>query len=119
MTPFRILSVGLLGVALMLYALNPGPEAFERFLRIDTAERAEAAAHGGADISGGMGTFLANRVGREIGGEATHVFDRDDYYVASVYRIDLDPARPGGDWAFLGIANWFVPIEQPEPSAGV
>lgn len=116
MTPFRILFFGLLVVGVFLYVLNPGPEKFEEFLRIDIAERAEAAANdtGVGNIGGGMGSFLANRIGREIGGAASHVFERENYYVASVYRVDLNADRPGGEWAFLGIANWFIPIEQPE-----
>ena len=116
MTPFRILFAGLLIVGTMLYVLNPGPEKFEEFLRIDMAERAQAAAEatGAGNIAGGMGSFLANRLGREVGGAASQAFEREDYHVASVYRVDLNADRPGGEWAFLGIANWFIPIEQPE-----
>jgi hypothetical protein len=119
MTPLRILFFGLLALGVMLYVLNPGPEKFERFIRQDLAERAEAAAREaaggeGADIGGGMGTFLAERIGREIGAASSHTFDRTDYYVASVYRVDLNGPQDGGAWAFLGVANWFIPVEQPE-----
>ncbi|HEX8385040.1 MAG TPA: hypothetical protein VF576_02595 [Rubricoccaceae bacterium] len=119
MTPLRILFFGLVAVAVLLYVLNPGPEKFETFLRQDLAERAQAAAveasgGEGADVGGGMGSFLAERIGREIGGAASHAFEREDYYLASVYRVDLNGPNGGGEWAFLGVANWFIPIEQPE-----
>jgi hypothetical protein len=61
-----------------------------------------------------MGSFLAERIGREIGGATGYDYDRTDYYVASVYRIDLNGPEDGGAWAFLGLANWFIPIEHPE-----
>ena len=47
MTPLRILFAGLLAVGTLLYVLNPGPDAFEHFYRLDQAERAEAAARAG------------------------------------------------------------------------
>ena len=121
MESLRILLIGLFAVGVVLYVLNPGPEKFDRFLQIDQTERAEAAARaetGGPDIHGGMSAFLNNRIGREVEGEATHEFDREQYYVASVYRVDLTPGRAGGRWAYLGVANWFVPVEQPEAEEG-
>ena len=117
MESLRILLIGLFAVGVVLYVLNPGPEKFDRFLRIDVAERAEESARaetGGPDIHGGMSAFLNNRIGREVEGAPTHAFDREQYYVASVYRVDLTPGREGGRWAYLGVANWFVPVEQPE-----
>ena len=121
MTPLRILFFGLMTVGVMLYVLNPGPEKFEQFLRTDLAERAEAATReatgddGG--IAGGMGSFIAQRIGREIGGAASQAFDRENYYLGSIYRVDLNAERPGGEWAFLGVANWFIPVEEPEAVA--
>ena len=115
MTPLRILFAGLLIVGTMLYVLNPGPEAFEAFLRLDRAERTEAAQRAAdSTLTGTSRTLLADRVGREIAGPAAVPFDRTDYHVASLYRIDDNADRAGGEWTYLGLANWFVAIEQPD-----
>ncbi len=116
MTPLRILFAGLVAVCVMLYVLNPGPGQFESFLRLDTAERAEDAARA-ADptLDGTSQTFLADRTGRDVGGATGLPFEREEFYLWSLYRADRSAQRLGGPWTFLGIANWFVPIEQPEP----
>ncbi|HEX8298255.1 MAG TPA: hypothetical protein VF594_03770 [Rubricoccaceae bacterium] len=115
MTPFRILFAGLVVVGTMLYVLNPGPDKFEAFLRLDRAERAEASQRAADDtITGTSRTLLADRVGRELGGPGSVPFDRTDYHVASLYRIDDNAEQAGGQWTYLGLANWFVAIEQPE-----
>jgi hypothetical protein len=56
--------------------------------------------------------FLADRLGRRAGDIASEAFTRDNYYVASVYKTDLNGRRPGGEVEFLGIANWFVPLKK-------
>ena len=116
MTPLRILFSGLLAVGVMLYVLNPGPEQFESFLRLDTAERVEDAARA-ADptLDGTSQTFLADRTGRDVGGATGLPFEREDYHVWSLYRADRSVQHLGSAWTFLGIAGWFVPIDQPEP----
>ena len=114
MTPLRILFAGLLAVGTMLYVLNPGPEAFEHFYRLDTAERAEAAARAADSTLGGTSrVFLADRTGRAVSDAENVAYERTDYHVASLYRVDTNAEQAGGTWTFLGIANWFVPIEQP------
>ena len=119
MTPSRVLLVGLLAVGVLLYVLNPGPEAFREYLRTELAAQAEARAReAGEQVAGSVGGdvagFLAQRLGRQAGDVASQAFERENYYVASVYRVDLNGRQPGGEWAFLGIANWFTPIEAPE-----
>lgn len=119
MTPGRVLLLGLLLVAGALYVLNPGPEKFKEFLRVELAAQAEARARAaGEEIAGNVGGaaagFLAERLGRRAGDIASDAFEREDYYVASVYTADLNGRSPGGAWKFLGIAGWFFPIEQPE-----
>ncbi|MDT0630157.1 DUF4359 domain-containing protein [Rubrivirga sp. S365] len=119
MTPFRVLLVGLLLIAGLLYVLNPGPEAFRRFLTEELAAQAEQRARdAGEEVGGSSGGrvagVIARRLGREAGALASEAFEREDYYVASVYRVDINGRRPGGEWAFLGIANQFFPIEAPE-----
>ena len=122
MTPFRILVVGLILVAGLLYVLNPGPERFRVFLTDELAAQAEARARdAGEDVGGRLGGAfagaIARRLGKDVGGLASEAFDREDYHLASVYRVyrvDLNGRRPGGEWAFLGIANQFFPLETPE-----
>ena len=119
MTPFRILILGLILVAGLLYVLNPGPEKFRLFLTDELAAQAEQRARDagedvGGQLSGKLAGAIARRIGREAGDLASNAFDREDYYLASVYRVDVNGRRPGGEWAFLGIANQFFPLESPE-----
>ena len=119
MTPFRIFLIGLVILAGVLYLLNPGPDKFKVFLQEEIAEQAEARAReageaAGGSIGGDVAGFLAGRLGRRAGDVASDVFSREDYYLASVYTADLNGRRPGGAWKFLGIAGWFIPLEQPE-----
>lgn len=111
MTPFRILVGGLMLVAVVLAALNPGPPAFEAFL----AERiaAEATERAGGVLSEGVTDFLADRLGQAAAEAVDQEFQRDNYYVWSVYRVDINAWRPGGEVAFLGIAGKFFPLEMP------
>ena len=97
MTPLRILFAGLLAVGTMLYVLNPGPETFEDFFRLDTAERAEAAARAGDSTLAAMPSrvFLADRTGRAVSDAADVGFERTDYHVASLYRVDLNADQRG------------------------
>jgi hypothetical protein len=117
MKPSRILFVALLVVAGLLFVLNPGEEKFREFLTVEVAqqasERAEEAVGGVAGgAAGEVAGFLADRLGRRAGDIASEAFTRDNYYVASVYKTDLNGRRPGGEVEFLGIANWFVPLKK-------
>ena len=119
MTPLRILLLGLILVAGVLYLLNPGPETFKEFLEVEVASQAEARAREageqvGGEVGGAAAGFLADRLGRKAGSIASDAFEREDYKVASVYTADLNGRQPGGAWKFLGIAGWFVPLERPE-----
>lgn len=118
MTPFRVLLVGLIVVAGILYVLNPGPDKFQEFLREEVARQAEVRAQEagqavGGQIGGDVAGFIAQRLGRRAGDMASEAFERENYYVASVYTADLNGRSPGGAWKFLGIAGWFVPLERP------
>lgn len=119
MTPFRVFVLGLLVIAGVLFALNPGPEKFRAFLQERMAEQAESRAREageqvGGSIGGGVGGFLAQRLGRRGGDLAADLFEREDYYIASVYAVDLNGRQPGGEVSFLGIAGWFFPLEEIE-----
>jgi hypothetical protein len=118
MTPFRVLVLGLLVIAGVLYVLNPGPEKFREFLQEELAAQAEERARRvgegvGGDAGGDVAGFIAGRLGRQAGDLASDAFQREDYHLASIYTADLNGRRPGGAWKFLGIAGWFVPLEQP------
>lgn len=112
----RVLLIGAAIVAILLYALNPGPERFREFLREEAgryaAEQARQRTGGGA--AGDVAGFLAGRLGRDLGAAASDAFERNNYHLFSIYSVDLTPRRPGGEFRFLGIANVFLPIERPE-----
>ena len=119
MTPSRILLIGLAIVAVLLFFLNPGPEDFRVFLTEELSDRAEREARAaGESVAGRFGGdvagVLARRLGREAGDLASDAFERENYYVASVYFVDVNGRRPGGEWEFLGIAGQFFPIEEIE-----
>lgn len=119
MTSGRILFLGFILVVTALYFLNPGPAQFEKFIVREGGQyAADAAGDVGEAVAGANGrdvaSWLAERVGREVAGEAAQAFERENYHVASTYSIDLNGRRPGGEWTFLGVANVFFPIEKPE-----
>ncbi len=121
MTPFRILLAGLVVAAVFLAVLNPGPEAFAEFLReriaAEVAGRANAAT--GGRLSSGVTDFLADRLGEAAAEAVDQEFRRDNYYVWSVYRVDLNEWREGGEVEFLGIAGRFFPLRLPEQLRGL
>ena len=112
MSSGRILFFGVILVTTALYFLNPGPEKFEDFLRKEGGaffgDKAEEVS------GGGVTAWLAERVGREVAGQASRAFERENYHVASLYHVDVNGRAPGGEWEFLGIANVFIPITTPE-----
>ncbi|MFN3596149.1 MAG: hypothetical protein ACK41D_02635 [Rubricoccaceae bacterium] len=112
----RVLLIGAALVALLLYALNPGPERFREFLREEAGRYAEQQARqrAGGGAAGDVAGFLAGRLGRDFGSAASDAFRRDNYHLFSIYEVDLLPRRPGGEFRFLGIANVFLPLERPE-----
>lgn len=115
MTPFRVLVGGLMLVAVVLAALNPGEEAFKEFLQEKLAEEvAGRAAAATGNVTGGVADFLAARLGRAVGEYASQAFEREDYYVWSVYRVDVNGREPDGEIEFLGIAGRFFPLKMPE-----
>ena len=119
MTSGRILFFGSILVVTALYFLNPGPDQFKEFLRKEGGElAAQRAGEAGQAIAGEAGrdvaSWLADRVGREVAGEASQAFERDNYHVASLYHVDFNGRAPGGEWEFLGIANVFIPVTTPD-----
>jgi hypothetical protein len=112
----RILLVA--GVLLGTLALfNPDEEDFRSYVteRANEAISDRARSAGGSifsDIVGSVGGTLAGHV-------ASRTVRRDEYYVFSVYTIDLDgPQRRGEEWRFLGLAKQFVPLHTPDSLGG-
>ena len=114
MTPFRVFLGGLFLLAILLYVLNPGPDTFKRFIQEEVADRAAEEAGEAPGLFGDVASVVARRIGREAGGMASDAFERDNYHLASVYHFDMNGRSPGGEWKFLGIANWFIPLETPD-----
>ena len=113
----------LIGTLLVvLWWFNPTEEQFQEFLTEEIRGIAsDAGADAGRTAGGAMG-FLTERLGRAAGDaagraagrQASGMFERESYGVASMYTLDLNGRREGGEWKFLGIAGQFVPIDQPE-----
>lgn len=114
MTPFRVFLGGMFLLATLLYILNPGPDKFSRFIQEELADRAAEQAGDAPGLFGDVASIVARRIGREAGGLAADAFERENYYLASVYHFDMNGRSPGGEWKFLGIASWFVPLDTPE-----
>lgn len=114
MTPFRVFLGGMVLLAILLYILNPGPEKFSRFIQEELAERAAEEAGEAPGLLGDVAGVVARRIGREAGSLAADAFERDNYQLASIYHFDMNGRSPGGEWTFLGIAAWFVPLDTPE-----
>ncbi|MEO0560209.1 MAG: DUF4359 domain-containing protein, partial [Bacteroidota bacterium] len=114
MTPFRVFVAGMVLIAILLYILNPGPEKFNRFIQQELADMAAEEAGEAPGLIGDVSSIVARRIGERIGSLAADAFERDNYVFASVYRYDMNGRSPGGEWEFLGIAAWFIPLDTPE-----
>jgi len=100
-----------------LALFNPGEDDFRSFVteRASEAVSDHARAAGGglfADVVGSVGGTLAGAVARRA-------VQRSDYFLFSLYTIDLDgPLRTGEEWRFLGVASQFIPLKQPDSLEG-
>lgn len=113
----------LIGTLLVvLWWFNPTEDQFQDFLTQEIRTMvSNAGAEAGRTAGGAMG-FLTERLGRAAGDaagnvagrEASSMFERESYGVASTYTLDLNGRRPDGEWTFLGIAGQFVPVNKPE-----
>ncbi len=96
---------------LILAALNPGVREFETFIATQSEgivrEKTGDSALGNA-LAGAAGSI----VGRYV---VDKVAEQENYLVFSIFTVDLNGARePGGEWRFLGVANYFYELERPE-----
>lgn len=108
----------ILGVLVGTMALfNPTEDDFRAFVteRASEAVSDRARSAGGrlfSDVVGSVGGTLAGAV-------AARTVRRDNYFVVSLYTIDIDgPQRNGEEWRFLGLAKQFIPLSQPESMGG-
>ena len=103
---------------LILWWTNPDETQFSDFLADEVSEIAGDA----GEEAGGAMNFLTQRLGREIGDlagqalgrQASGMFERESYGVASTYELDLNGRASGGTWKFVGVAGQFFPIEKPD-----
>lgn len=106
----RALLFAVLILAAILVFTNPGPESFERFVEDSVAQIlvAQAGDSPAGPLVGQLGGALASRLARR------HT-ERDNYFLFSVYRLDLRAAGiPADEWRFLGIGTTFLELHRPE-----
>ncbi|GAB5536427.1 MAG: hypothetical protein Rubg2KO_26760 [Rubricoccaceae bacterium] len=114
MTPFRVFIGGMILLGVLLFIMNPGPDKFSRFIQEELAELAAEKAGEAPGLLGDVAGVVARRIGEGAGSLAADAFERDNYYLISIYRYDMNGRSPGGEWEFLGIASWFIPLDTPE-----
>ena len=109
----------LIGTLLViLWWTNPDTTQFSNFLADEVSEITGDV----GEQAGGARDFLTERLGREVidlagqalGRQASGLFERKSYGVASTYELDLNGRASGGTWKFVGVAGQFFPIEEPE-----
>lgn len=108
------MKVGVVLVAVVLtglIVLNPGPDRFQDILENELREELR---HSGTEMAGETGGALGDFLGAQMAPLAGAAFQRENVYVLSIYSLDLNGEQEGGAWKFLGIANTFFPLEQPD-----
>lgn len=95
-----------------LALFNPNEDDFRTFVQ-------ERATDTISDYGRATGGSLLGVVAGEIGGRlmsalASETVERDNFFVFSLYTVDLD-GSPGDaeEWRFLGIAKQFIPLKEP------
>ena len=98
----------LLAVAFLII-FNPDMEEFQDFVeahseRIVQAELGDSAV--ARALSGAAGGLASRYIDR--------ITERDNYFVFSIYTVDLDGADADAEeWRFLGVAGQFFETERP------
>ncbi|MBE2185212.1 MAG: DUF4359 domain-containing protein [Rhodothermales bacterium] len=109
--------VTLILVLVLLAIFNPTPDAFEQMVEKRASEMVAGEA---GEVGGGkFGALLGNVTGAAAANTLMRVTERKNYYVASVYTIDLDGiAGTANEWKFLGIATQFIELQRPAALGG-
>ncbi|NNE71535.1 MAG: DUF4359 domain-containing protein [Rhodothermales bacterium] len=101
----------LLGVAAVLFALNPKPAEFERYVE----QRVEARFNEEGADSNRLGRLLTDMGSSVVGSLAARVSDRANYQLFSIYTVDIGgDGDPDEAWRFLGIAGQFIELSGPD-----
>lgn len=105
----------LLVIAVVLLAVfNPDTDDFRAFVQENAAKLA------GEQVGGGdLGRVLGSVGGSVAADAAMRVTTRKNYYVGSVYTVDLDgPTGTDNEWRFLGVATQFIELHRPKAIGG-
>jgi len=105
----RLVAFLLLAALVAVLALtNPSQEDFADFLRTTATSQVEARYPG-------VGGIVEGLLRGGAGQMAADAFERENYFVCSVYRLDLSRGRlDNAEFVFLGIAGRFVPLRTPD-----
>lgn len=97
-------------VAVALFATNPTMNHFESFVEKHSEELVLEKTGDSA-----LGRALSGVASGLVASQIERVTERENYWVASEYVIDLDGERDEGEeWRFLGIGGQFIELDRPE-----
>jgi hypothetical protein len=106
--------VALLIVVLALIWFNPDMADFKTFI----GAQSERLLQQETDDSE-FGDFLSQAGGALAGAFVDRITDRNNYLLFSTYTIDFDGDEADeNEWRFLGIAGFFLELQQPEALEG-
>jgi hypothetical protein len=93
-----------------LFIFNPGEEEFADHVEKRSGEYLSTRAG-----EGRLGEILADLGADVTKALANHVTRRENYYLFSIYTIDLDgPEESAEEWRILGVLGKFVTLSEPE-----
>jgi len=100
----------LLVIGLGLYMFNPDEEDFAQHVETRSGEYLSTQAGDSR-----LGQVLADLGADVTKALAAHVTDRQNFYLFSIYTIDLDGEEADEEeWKFLAIATKFITLKKPE-----
>jgi len=89
-------------IGALLFVLNPDDAAFGNFVQTTVTSRLS-----GNSGTNSLGNFLAKTAGSIAGSLAKGVYTRHNYYLFSVYDLNLKAIGFKGTTQYLGIAGLF------------
>jgi hypothetical protein len=92
-----------------LYVSNPDMGQFEGYVEARSEAFMQRTVGDGV-LGGALSDLGASLLGSQVG----RFTDRSDYFLFSLYDIDLDgKEQHEQQWRFLGLAGQFIPLQQP------